>query len=96
MDEFHYLYPVHPALRYAWFAKYLLYGFGGLHLFFSLWMLLEYFTVNWFNFGLPRIVYTNKLVSLIRRYCTYVAKIMMIMQCSVRPTLIYLKSYEHC
>jgi hypothetical protein len=54
-------------MRYSWFGDYLLYILGGIHLLFSLWMLLEYFVINWPNFSLPRIVYSNKLTSLLKR-----------------------------
>lgn len=66
-DPFQLLHPFRPVLKYVWFSEYLLYIFGSLHLFFSLWMLLEYFIINWPNFSLPRILYTNKLLSTIRR-----------------------------
>ena len=34
-----------------------LYVFGAFHLFFSLWMLIEYFLINWRNFVLPQYFY---------------------------------------
>jgi len=40
----------------SWFII-VLYIFGAIHLFFSLWMLTEYFLINLKNFVLPRFVY---------------------------------------
>ena len=40
----------------SWFII-VLYFFGAIHLFFSLWMLTEYFLINLKNFVLPRFVY---------------------------------------
>ena len=37
----------------SYFRNYLLYVLGGFHLFFSLWMFVEYFVVNYPNFVLP-------------------------------------------
>ena len=37
----------------SYFRNYLLYLLGGFHLFFSLWMFVEYFVVNYPNFILP-------------------------------------------
>ena len=67
LDHLEFLHPFRPDLRYPWFTYYLLYILGGIHLFFSIWMLLEYFLTNWPNFSLPKILYTNILVSAIRR-----------------------------
>jgi len=39
-----------------WFQV-VLYVFGAIHLLFSLWMLMEYFLINWKNFVLPRFFY---------------------------------------
>ena len=39
-----------------WFTI-VLYIFGAFHLFFSLWMLVEYFLINWKNFVLPQYFY---------------------------------------
>ena len=58
--------PISPS-SYRWFF-YVLYVLGSIHLFFSLWMVAEYFLLNWHNFVLPSFVYSNKLVSVIRRY----------------------------
>ena len=44
----------------SYFRNYLLYLLGGFHLFFSLWMFVEYFVVNYpnFVFPLPNFFYT--------------------------------------
>ena len=39
-----------------WF-RIVLFLFGAIHLFFSLWMLIEYFLINWKNFRLPHFFY---------------------------------------
>lgn len=40
-----------------WFGNVLLYILGTFHLVLSLWMLVEYFVVNWSNFVLPHYIY---------------------------------------
>ncbi len=40
-----------------WFDDVVVYLLGTIHLVLSLWMLVEYFVVNWPNFVLPRYVY---------------------------------------
>ena len=40
----------------GWFTV-VLFLFGAFHLFFSLWMLIEYFLINWRNFVLPQFFY---------------------------------------
>ena len=39
---------------------YVLYAYGIVHLILSLWMVLEYFVVNWPNFRLPKFYYRLK------------------------------------
>lgn len=57
--------PVTPNHIHDWYSI-ALYVLGSLHLLFSIWMVTEYFLLNWRNFVLPSFIYTNKIVSGIR------------------------------
>ncbi len=46
----------------------LIYVFGSLHLLLSIWMVMEYFLLNWSSFVIPSSIYTTNLVSGIRKY----------------------------
>ncbi len=48
--------PIRPDLD-DWIGKFALFILGPIHLVLSLWMLVEYFAVNWPNFVLPRYIY---------------------------------------
>ena len=65
-DDLSLIEPQTPKLD-KWFSDYVLYIMGGIHLFFAVWMVAEYFVVNWPNFVLPRVFFTNKVVSTIRK-----------------------------
>jgi hypothetical protein len=56
---------IQPDFLAYWGSAYrpVLYTFGSIHLILSIWMLLEYFIINWPNFRLPSIYY-----SLVARY----------------------------
>lgn len=56
---------IQPDFLSFWRGAYrpVLYVFGSIHLILSIWMVLEYFIINWPNFKLPSIYY-----SLITRY----------------------------
>ena len=51
---------IHPHFLSYWRGAYrpVLYTFGSIHLILSIWMVLEYFVINWPNFRLPSIYYS--------------------------------------
>ena len=51
---------IQPKFLRYWQNAYrpVLYTFGSVHLFLSIWMFLEYFIVNWPNFKLPNLCYS--------------------------------------